>query len=242
VPAPQPRALSEVERKELRAVLNSEEHVDEAPATVYAKLLDEGVYLGSGSTMYRVLREHDEVHERRSQAAHPAAKKPKLIATKPNQCWSWDITKLLGPAKWTYYYLYVILDIFSHYVPGLMLAHTENATLAETLLADTVAKQNIERGQLTIHADRGSPMVAKPLAFWASPRSVEASTMRRADARDTTEVRPRVPASRSPRLHATWGSTKGRADPGPNPSPETWSTQPVPGSDPADANPMETRT
>jgi putative transposase len=164
-PAPQPRALSDVERKEIRRVLNSPEHVDKAPATVYAKLLDEGIYLGSVSTMYRVLRDHDEVRERRRQATHPAAKKPELLAEKPNQCWSWDITKLLGPAKWTYYYLYVIIDIYSRYVPGWMLAHAENAKLAEALLADTVTKQNIGHGQLTIHADRGSPMVAKPVAF-----------------------------------------------------------------------------
>jgi len=103
--SPQPRALSEVERKELRRVLNSPEHVDEAPATVYAKLLDQGVYLASVPTMYRVLRDHDEVGERRRQATHPATKKPELLAAKPNQGYSWDITKLLGPAKWTYYYL-----------------------------------------------------------------------------------------------------------------------------------------
>ena len=101
MPAAQPRALSEVERKELHRVLDSEEFVDEAPATVYAKLLDQGVYLASVSTMYRVLRDHDEVRERRRQATHPAAKKPELLATRPNQVYSWDITKLLGPAKWT---------------------------------------------------------------------------------------------------------------------------------------------
>lgn len=165
VPAVQPRALSDVERKELRAVLNSDDHVDEAPATVYANLLDDGVYLGSISTMYRVLRDHDEVRERRRQATHPAAKKPELVATEPNRCWSWDITKLLGPEKWTYFYLYVIIDIYSRYVPGWMLAHAENAKLAEALLADTVTKQHIGHGQLTIHADRGSPMTAKPVAF-----------------------------------------------------------------------------
>lgn len=178
VPAPQPRALSEVERKEVRRVLNSPEHVDEAPATVYAKLLDEGLYLASVSTMYRVLRERDEVGERRRHATHPAAKKPELLATKPNEVYSWDITKLLGPQKWTYYYLYVILDIFSRYVPGWMLAHAENAKLAEALLADTVAKQNIERGQLTIHADRGSPMVAKPVAFLLADLGVTKSYSR----------------------------------------------------------------
>ena len=111
VPADQPRALSEVERTQLRRVLNSPEHVDEAPATVYAKLLDEGVYLASVSTMYRVLRDHDEVCERRRQASHPAAKKPELLAKGPNEVYSWDITKLLGPVKWTWFYLYVLIDI-----------------------------------------------------------------------------------------------------------------------------------
>ena len=106
VPAVQPRALTEVERKEVLRVLHEPDHVDEAPATVYAKLLDDGIYLASVSTMYRVLRAHDEVHERRRQGTHPAHKKPELIATGPNDVWSWDITKLLGPAKWTYYYLY----------------------------------------------------------------------------------------------------------------------------------------
>jgi putative transposase len=178
IPAPQPRALSEVERKELRRVLNSPEHVDEAPATVYAKLLDQGIYLASVPTMYRVLRAHDEVHERRRQATHPAAKKPELLATEPNEIWSWDISKLLGPQKWTYYYLYVIIDIFSRYVPGWMLAHAENAALAEALLADTVTNQNIEHGQLTIHADRGSPMVAKPVAFLLADLGVTKSHSR----------------------------------------------------------------
>jgi len=158
-------------------VLNSEQHVDDAPATVYAKLLDEGICLASVPTMYRVLRAHGEVHERRRQATHPAAKKPELLATKPNEVYSWDITKLLGPQKWTYSYLYVILDIYSRYVPGWMLAHAENAKLAEALLADTVAKQNIERGQLTIHADR-SPMVAKPVAFLLADPGVTKSHSR----------------------------------------------------------------
>jgi putative transposase len=142
-------------------VLNSPEHVDEAPATIYAKLLDDGVYLASVPTMYRVLRDHGEVRERRRQATHPAAKKPELLAARPNQVYSWDITKLLGPVRWTYYYLYVILDIFSRYVPGWMLAHAENAWLARALLAETAAKQGITCGQLTIHAD-SEPMTAKP--------------------------------------------------------------------------------
>jgi putative transposase len=178
MPAPQPRALSEVERTELHRVLDSEEFVDEAPATVYAKLLDQGVYLASVSTMYRVLRDHDEVRERRRQATHPAAKKPELLATRPNQVYSWDITKLAGPAKWTWFYLYVILDIYSRYVPGWLLAHAENAHLAEVLLADTAAKQHITSGQLTIHADRGSPMTAKPVAFLLAELGVTKSHSR----------------------------------------------------------------
>ena len=178
VPAPQPRALSEIERKELRAVLNSDEHVDEAPATVYAKLLDQGRYLGSVSTMYRVLRDHDEVHERRRQATHPAKKKPELVATKPNAVWSWDISKLLGPEKWSYYYLYVIIDIFSRYVPGWMLARAENATLAKALVAETLDNQGVGANQLVLHSDRGSPMTAKPFVFLMADLGVTRSYSR----------------------------------------------------------------
>ena len=178
VPAPQPRALSEVERKEVRAVLNSEEHRDEAPGSVYAKLLDEGVYLASVSTMYRVLREHGEVGDRRRHATHPAHVKPELVATAPNQVFAWDITKLHGPTKWTYYYLYVVIDIFSRYVPGWMLAHAENSQLAEALLEETILKHGIGRGQLTIHSDRGSPMIAKPVAHLLADLGVTKSHSR----------------------------------------------------------------
>ncbi len=203
LPAAQPRALSEAERKELRRVLNSPEHVDEAPATVYAKLLDQGVYLASVPTMYRVLRDHDEVHERRRQASHPAAKKPELLATGPNQVYSWDITKLLGPVKWTWFYLYVLIDIYSRYVPGWMLAHAENAHFAKALLAETVAKQAITCGQLTIHADRGSPMTAKPVAFLLANLGVTKSHSRPRCSNDnpysesqfrTMKYRPEFPA------------------------------------------------
>jgi putative transposase len=128
--------------------------------------------------MYRVLRDHDEVRERRRQATHPAATKPELLATRPNQVYSWDITKLLGPVKWTYYYLYVVLDIYSRYVPGWMLAHAENARLAEALLAEVAAKQGIIPGQLSIHADRGSPMTAKPVAFLLADLGVTKSHSR----------------------------------------------------------------
>lgn len=146
-------------------VLHGDDHVDEAPATVYAKLLDEGTYLASTSTMYRVLRSADEVRERRRQATHPAAKKPELVATAPNQVWSWDITKLLGPEKWAYFYLYVVIDIYSRYVVGWMLARSERAKLAEALLADSIANQGVSAGQLTVHADRGTSMASKPVAF-----------------------------------------------------------------------------
>jgi putative transposase len=162
---PQPRALTPAERGEVRAVLNSPEHVDKAPATVYHELLDQGTYLASVSTMYRVLRGHDEVRERRRQAVHPARVKPELVATQPNQCWSWDITKLAGPAKWTYHYLYVILDIYSRYVVGWLIAEGESAALAEKLLADSIAKHGIDRDTLTVHADNGSSMASKPVAF-----------------------------------------------------------------------------
>jgi putative transposase len=180
VAQPQPRALSEVERKEVLRVLHEPDHVDEAPATVYAKLLDAGVYLASVSTMYRILRVEGEVSERRRQTTHPAAKKPELLASKPNQVYSWDLTKLLGPIKWTYYYLYVIIDSYSRYVPGWLLARAERAQLAERLLADTIAKQAVAWDQLTIHADRGSSMASKPVAFLladlGSPRATPGRT------------------------------------------------------------------
>jgi putative transposase len=156
--------LSPVERKEIKATLESDEFIDDAPATVYGKLLDQGFYLGSVSTMYRVLHEHGEVRERRRQATHPAHKKPELVATEPNSVWSWDITKLHGPEKWTYFYLYVILDIFSRYVVGWMLARAERAELAKRLIAETIASQRVAKDQLTLHSDRGSPMTAKPTA------------------------------------------------------------------------------
>jgi putative transposase len=178
VAAPQPRALSEVERKEILRVLHEPEHVDEAPATVYAKLLDQGVYLASTSTMYRLLRAEGEVRERRRQASHPPAAKPELLATRPNAVWSWDITKLLGPVKWTWFYLYTIIDIYSRYVPGWLLARAERAALAERLLADTIAKQHVDRGQLTVHADRGASMASKPVAFLLADLGVTKSHSR----------------------------------------------------------------
>jgi putative transposase len=170
--------LSQVERKEVLGVLHDPEHVDEAPATVYAKLLDQGVSLASTSTMYRILGAEGEVRERRRQATHPPHVKPELLATKPNEVYSWDITKLLGPATWTYYYLYTIIDIYSRYVPGWLLARAERAALAERLLADTIAHQHMDCGQLTIHADRGASMASKPVAFLLADLGVTKSHSR----------------------------------------------------------------
>jgi putative transposase len=163
-PAP-PRALDEHERAEVLEVLHEPRFVDQAPAQVYATLLDEERYLCSERTMYRLLAANGEVRERRDQLVHPKRPAPELLATKPNQLWSWDITKLLGPAKWTYFYLYVILDVFSRYVVGWMVAHRETATLAEKLIRETCERQKITREQLTLHADRGSSMTSTPVAF-----------------------------------------------------------------------------
>ncbi len=167
----QPRALAPAERQAIVDALHSERFADTAPAEAWAALLDEGTYLGSVSTYYRVLRAAGESRERRAQAAHPARVKPELMASGSNQVYSWDITKLHGPAKWAYYHLYVILDIFSRYAVGWMVATRESAVLAEKLIAATCAKQGISRGQLTIHADRGSSMTSKPAALLlAGPR------------------------------------------------------------------------
>jgi putative transposase len=163
-PRPQPRALSLGERQQVLDVLHSERFCDQAPAEVYATLLDEGAYLASISTMYRLLHAQGEVGERRRQATHPATVKPELVADAPNRVWSWDITKLAGPAKWTSFYLYTILDIFSRYAVGWMVAHHESAALAERLIAETLAKQGIGRDQLAIHADRGTSMASKLVA------------------------------------------------------------------------------
>jgi putative transposase len=174
----QPRALSKAERTAILDELHSERFVDASPTEVWATLLDEGRYLGSISTFYRLLRAAGESRERRRQATHPATVKPELVATEPNQVWSWDITKLRGPAKWTWYYLYVILDIFSRYVVGWMLASRESAALAEVLMRQTCAKQGIGREQLTIHADRGSSMTSKPVAFLLADLGVTQSHSR----------------------------------------------------------------
>jgi putative transposase len=167
-PAPRPtppRALAPLERRHVLETLDSERFLDQAPAQVHATLLDEGTYLCSPRTMYRLLDAAGEVKERRDQVRRPHYAAPELLATRPNEVWSWDITKLLGPVKWTYFYLYVILDIFSRYVVGWMIAPHESAVLAERLIAETCAKYAIAPGQLTLHADRGGAMRSKPVAL-----------------------------------------------------------------------------
>jgi putative transposase len=164
LPAASVRALPVAEQARVLAVLNSERFRDQSPYEVYATLLDEGIYYCSISTMYRLLRQHDEVCERRNQRQPSAYTKPELLATAPKQLWCWDITKLRGPTAWLYYYLYVLLDVFSRYVVGWLLADHESAELAQTLLAESYAKQGIEPGQLTVHSDRGPAMRAKTVA------------------------------------------------------------------------------
>ena len=172
------RRLSDAERAEVRAILNSPRFEDCAPHEAYASLLDEGRYLCSYRTMYRILNENAEVRERRDQLRRPVYQKPELLAKAPNQVWSWDITKLLGPTKWSYFYLYTILDIFSRYVVGWMIAVQEAAHLAEELIDATYRKQNVQPGQLTLHADRGIPMTSKPLAFLLADLGVTKSHSR----------------------------------------------------------------
>ena len=161
-PRPTPaRALSETERGEVFDTLCSERFVDRSPAEVVATLLDEEVYLCSERTMYRVLASEVPVQERRAQRTHPEYKKPELMATAPNQVWSWDITRLLGPKKWSYYYLYVIMDIYSRYVVGWMVADRENSALAGRLIQQSCLKHGVQPRVLTLHSDRGAPMTSQ---------------------------------------------------------------------------------
>ncbi len=158
------RALKPKERAQVLNVLHGERFIDTAPAEIYATLLEEGVRYCSERTMYRVLAAEGEVRERRNQLRHPSYEKPELLATAPNQVWSWDITKLRARQPWTYYYLYVLLDVYSRYVVGWMLAHHESGELAARLVKDTYKNQRVTAGQLTIHADRGSAPASKTLA------------------------------------------------------------------------------
>ena len=163
-PSP-PLALTLMEEQSVLDILHEPRFRDLAPPQVYATLLDEGTYHCSIRTMYRIMAKHNEVHERRRQTIRPHYDKPELLAIGPNQVWSWDITKLKGPAKWTYFHLYVILDIFSRYVVGWMVAHREQAVLAKRLIKDTCEKQHIQPDHLVLHADRGSSMKSKTVAY-----------------------------------------------------------------------------
>lgn len=165
-PRPWPaRTLAVDERTQVLDVLHEERFQDCAPAAVQATLLDEGRYLCSTRTMYRILAQEGESGDRREQRIHPPYQKPELLATAPNQLWSWDITKLRGPVKWTYFYLYVALDVFSRYVTGWMVAPRETGELARRFLEETILKHDIPPGHLNVHGDRGRPMVCKPVAF-----------------------------------------------------------------------------
>jgi putative transposase len=179
VPRPTPpRALSDIEQATVLDFLNGERFIDVSPAEMYGTLLDEGTYLASERTMYRILAAVHEVRERRNQRCHPSYARPELLATGPNEPRSWDITKLRGPAKWTYYQLYVILDVFSRYVTGWMVATRESAALAERLIADSIAKQGIVANSLTVHADRGTSMKSKPVALMLADLGVVKSHSR----------------------------------------------------------------
>src|SRR3954469_10542229 len=172
------RSLNSDERESVRVLLNSERFQDCAPAAIHAALLDEGLYLCSARTMYRILEEDGATRERRDHLTHPAYQKPELLATAPNQLWSWDITKLRGPVKWTYFYLYVMLDVFSRYVTGWMIAYREAAELAKQFIEEAIGKHQIPAGQLKIHADRGRVMKSKPVAFLMADLGVTKSHSR----------------------------------------------------------------
>ncbi len=172
------RTLSNAERQGALVVLHEPRFVDRAPAEIYATLLDEGNYLCSERTMYRILAENHEVRERRDQLRRPVYKKPELLATAPNQVWSWDITKLLGPEKWTYFHLYVLMDIFSRYIVGWLLANREDSALAKQLIEEACRKQGIVQDQLIIHSDRGTSMTSKTVAMMLADLGVERSLSR----------------------------------------------------------------
>jgi putative transposase len=221
-PSPRPtpaRALTPEERLIVLETLNSMRFCDVAPAATHATLLDEGIYVCSTRTMYRILADAGQVRERRNQLRHPSYTKPELLATSPNEIWSWDITKLKGPVKWTYFYLYVILDIFSRYVVGWMVATRESAELAKKLISQTCSKQGIEPGMLNLHADRGSSMRSKPLALLLTDLGITKTHSRPYTSNDnpyseaafkTVRSRTRAPSARRS-SHGTTRSTGTRA-------------------------------
>jgi putative transposase len=198
------RALTDAERAAVLAELHSPRFVDSSPAQVWATLLDEGRYLASERTMYRILTaEHGHTRERRAQLEHPPYQAPELLAERPNEVWSWDISKLKGPAKWTYYYLYVILDVFSRYAVGWTVQHRESSQLAKALISQAAEQQHITREQLVVHADRGSSMTSKPVAFLLADLGITRSHSRPYTSTDnpyseahfkTLKYRPAFPA------------------------------------------------
>jgi putative transposase len=201
---PPARALSDAEQAAVLAELHSDRFVDSSPAQVWATLLDEGRYLASERTMYRIVEaEHGGVRERRAQLEHPGYQTPELLAERPNELWSWDISKLKGPAKWTYYYLYVILDVFSRYAVGWTVQHRESSQVAKALIGQAAEQQHITREQLVVHADRGSSMTSKPVAFLLSDLGITRSHSRPYTSTDnpyseaqfkTLKYRPAFPA------------------------------------------------
>src|SRR5712692_7954792 len=234
---PQPRrlparALSERERQAVLAELHSDRFLDCSPAQVWATLLDEGRYLASERTMYRLLAAaHGSVRERRDQLTHPPYAKPELLACRPNELWSWDISKLKGPAKWTWFYLYVILDVFSRYAVGWTVQYRETAEIAKALIAQATEQQQIEPGTLTVHADRGSPMRSKPVAFLLADLGVTKTHSRPYTSTDnpyseaqfkTLKYRPGLP----PASTQSWRRARSAA----SSSPGTTTTPATPGS------------
>jgi putative transposase len=178
-PRPRPaRALADDERRRVLDVLDSERFMDKTPREVYAELLDENTYLCSVRTMYRILAEHGQVRERRDQRRHPTYVKPELVARKPNQVWSWDITKVPGPQRGIYFSLYVVLDIYSRYVVGWAVARTESGRIARSMLAAAVEAEGVHPGELTCHSDRGTPMIAKSTALLYADLGIEPSYSR----------------------------------------------------------------
>jgi len=191
-----PRALTPQQRQVLLDAVHEERFIDRSIPYIYATLLDENRYYGSISTMYRLLRSAGEVGDRRDQATRPAHKKPELCATAPNQVWAWDITKLHGPRKWTYFYLYAVIDIYSRYVVGWMVADRESSALAKLLLETTIREQQVDPLKLTIHSDRGSSMMSKPVAFMLADLGVTKS-----------HSRPHV-SNDNPHIESLWKTTK----------------------------------
>ncbi len=208
-PRPRPaRALTARERQAVIDLMREPRFVDQTPAEIYAELLDQGVYHCSIRTLYRILHDNGEAKERRQQLRHPIYKKPELIAEGPNQVWSWDITKLMGPAKWTHFYLYVIIDIFSRRVVAFQVADAESVALFKPLFLDAIEKHGVPSGQLTLHADRGPTMKAKATAFLLADLGVTKSHSRPHTSNDNPFLRKPVqnlqisaPVPRTLRLH-----------------------------------------